>query len=76
LVARHADHSYVSVVMRRRMRALAEPELLTIPAAFAELGWPGKDVQQVRRYLAEQAAGDRDGVCCIARVQDRGRLDG
>ncbi|GAA1379846.1 GNAT family N-acetyltransferase [Catellatospora chokoriensis] len=44
------------------MRALAEPDLLTIPAAFAELGWPGKDVQQFRRYLAEQAAGDRDVI--------------
>ncbi|GAA1381077.1 GNAT family N-acetyltransferase [Catellatospora chokoriensis] len=44
------------------MRALAEPDLLTIPAAFAELGWPGKDVQQFRCYLAEQAAGDRDVI--------------
>ncbi|NUO59949.1 MAG: GNAT family N-acetyltransferase [Hamadaea sp.] len=30
-----------------------------MPAAFAELGWPGKDENKFCRYLSEQAAGDR-----------------
>jgi GNAT superfamily N-acetyltransferase len=42
------------------IRPLAEPDVYTIAAAFAELGWPGKDTAQYRRYLAQQAAGERD----------------
>ncbi len=44
------------------MRPLAEPDVPTIAAAFAELGWPGKDEPQYRRYLNEQATGVRDVI--------------
>jgi GNAT superfamily N-acetyltransferase len=50
------------VIADLTLRAMAEPDLVTIPAAFAELGWPGKDGQQFRRYLAEQAAGERNAI--------------
>lgn len=50
------------VITDLKLRPLAEPDLLTIPAAFAELGWPGKDEKQYRRYLTEQAAGDREVI--------------
>jgi GNAT superfamily N-acetyltransferase len=59
----------VPAIIDVEMRALAEPDLLTIPAAFAELGWPGKDERQVRRYLAEQAAGERDVI--VAELDGR-----
>ena len=36
-----------------------------IVAAFAALGWPGKDREQYQRYHEEQAAGDR--VVVVAR---------
>jgi hypothetical protein len=36
-----------------------------IVAAFAALGWPGKDRAQYERYVAEQDAGDR--VILVAR---------
>jgi GNAT superfamily N-acetyltransferase len=36
-----------------------------IVAAFAALGWPGKDRQQYERYVAEQDAGDR--IILVAR---------
>jgi hypothetical protein len=36
-----------------------------IVAAFAALGWPGKDREQYQRYVAEQDAGDR--VILVAR---------
>jgi GNAT superfamily N-acetyltransferase len=51
------------------LRALGELDLLTIPAAFAELGWPGKDEGQFRRYLSEQATGDRDVI--VAELEGR-----
>jgi GNAT superfamily N-acetyltransferase len=42
------------------LRPLAEPDVVRTAAAFAELGWPGKDEAQYRRYLSEQSRGDRD----------------
>src|SRR5262245_43757743 len=41
-------------------RALVEADIAPIATAFADLGWPGKDEAQYRRYLAEQAVGARD----------------
>ena len=44
------------------LRASAIDEIV---AAFAALGWPGKDREQYERYLREQHAGDR--VMLVAR---------
>lgn len=57
------------VIVDPELRALAERDLLTIPAAFAELGWPGKDERKFRGYLSEQAAGDRDVI--VAELDGR-----
>jgi len=39
-----------------------------IVAAFAALGWPGKDRAQYERYVREQSSGDR--VILVARTGD------
>lgn len=58
--ARHVGlREDVAVTVDLKLRALEERDLRTIPAAFAELGWPGKDENKFCRYLSEQAAGDR-----------------
>jgi GNAT superfamily N-acetyltransferase len=44
---------------------LTPADIDEIVAAFAALGWPGKDRAQYERYVAEQAAGDR--VVLVAR---------
>jgi GNAT superfamily N-acetyltransferase len=44
---------------------LTPADIEEIVAAFAALGWPGKDRAQYQRYVAEQAAGDR--VVLVAR---------
>jgi GNAT superfamily N-acetyltransferase len=44
------------------LRALADPDVDTVPAAFANLGWPGKDAGLYRRYLTEQAVGARQVI--------------
>lgn len=44
---------------------LQDGDIDEIVAAFAALGWPGKDHSQYRRYLAEQESGDR--VILVAR---------
>lgn len=41
------------------IRPLRESDVAGIVAAFAALGWPGKDREQYRRYLREQLAGER-----------------
>ncbi len=48
-----------------QIRALKESDPETISHAFRNIGW-GKPVAQYRRYLAEQAAGNR--ICQVATV--------
>lgn len=45
-----------------------------IVAAFAALGWPGKDRAQYERYLTEQADGSRDVVVARADGEFAGYL--
>lgn len=42
--------------------ALSPAHVGEIPQAFAPLGWPGKDAELYRRYLAEQDSGARNGL--------------
>jgi len=42
-----------------QIRTLIWSDVDSIAAAFAELGWPGKDAGLYRRYLDEQEAGER-----------------
>ncbi|MEV4636872.1 GNAT family N-acetyltransferase [Actinoplanes sp. NPDC049548] len=51
------------------IRELTEPDVATIPAAFAALGWPGKEESQYRRYLDEQRRGKR--VVLVAVLDGR-----
>jgi len=41
------------------IRPLLPPDVRTITEAFTAVGWPGKPVELYRRYLTEQAAGER-----------------
>jgi GNAT superfamily N-acetyltransferase len=41
------------------IRPLNDADVDVIPPAFAAVDWPGKPVEQYRRYLREQAAGER-----------------
>ncbi|MEE6256931.1 GNAT family N-acetyltransferase [Plantactinospora sonchi] len=41
------------------VRPLLPADVDLLPAAFAEVNWPGKTADQYRRYLAEQAVGTR-----------------
>jgi GNAT superfamily N-acetyltransferase len=47
------------------IRLLGESDPETISVAFKDIGW-GKPVAQYRKYLAEQAAGNR--ICLVATV--------
>jgi GNAT superfamily N-acetyltransferase len=50
------DHRAVTQI---EIRSLSTADPTTIAQAFAALGWPGKTVDQYRRYLDEQTAGTR-----------------
>jgi GNAT superfamily N-acetyltransferase len=51
-----SDHETVPAI---ELRPLTMADPARIAQAFAELGWPGKTVDQYRRYLDEQEAGTR-----------------
>ena len=51
------------------LRPLAEADIAAFAAAFAELGWPGKDAAKFQHYLAEQSAGRRQLI--VAEVDGR-----
>ena len=48
---------------------LAPEHVEAIPRAFAALGWPGKDADLYRRYLAEQGDDQRVGLVAAADGQ-------
>ena len=48
------------------IRPLTDADVEAIPPAFAALGWPGKSIEQYRRYLREQAAGERLVLVALA----------
>jgi GNAT superfamily N-acetyltransferase len=48
------------------IRPLIDADLDVIPPAFAAVGWPGKAVEQYRRYLREQAADERLVLVALA----------
>jgi ribosomal protein S18 acetylase RimI-like enzyme len=52
--------------------ALSLAHVGEIPQAFAPLGWPGKDADLYRRYLAEQDSGVRDGLVASVGSQIAG----
>jgi GNAT superfamily N-acetyltransferase len=48
------------------IRLLTDADVEVIPPAFAALGWPGKSIEQYRRYLREQSAGERLVLVALA----------
>ncbi len=48
-----------------KLEPLAPAHVEAIPRAFAASGWPGKDADLYRRYLAEQNAGMRTGLLAV-----------
>jgi GNAT superfamily N-acetyltransferase len=60
-------------IRRMPIAQLIPGDIDEIVAAFAEIGWPGKDRPQYERYVREQQAGDR--VILVAR-SDAGRFAG
>lgn len=48
-----------------KVELLASAHAEMLSQASGPLGWPGKDAELYRRYLAEQAAGTRTGLVAI-----------
>ncbi|WP_199511210.1 GNAT family N-acetyltransferase [Nucisporomicrobium flavum] len=61
------DRYHLAVVPE--IRLLEEHDLEEIPAAFAAIGWPGKDAALYRSYLSDQREGSR--TVLVAAVDGR-----
>jgi GNAT superfamily N-acetyltransferase len=52
-------------VIAVKLEPLAQAHIEVISRAFAASGWPGKDADLYRRYLAEQDGGTRTGLVAV-----------